>query len=57
MLFRSSAFENVRLAVQEKSFVLVERERADAKLGFFLVNNFAVHFNCRDELVEFWIFG
>ncbi len=35
VLMIAGAFKNVRLAVQEKSFVLVEGEGADAELGFY----------------------
>ena len=55
MIARS--FENVRLAVQQKSFVRIKRKRADAELGFLLVNNFFVNQNRRDQLVKFWVFG
>ena len=43
VLVIAGAFEFVRLAVQQKSFVRVERDGADAELGFFAVNDFAVH--------------
>ena len=44
VLVVAGAFEFVRLAVQQKSLVRVEREGADAELGFLAVNNLAVHF-------------
>ena len=53
VLVIARAFEYVRLAVQQKSLVLVKRHGADAELGFLAVNNFAVRFNRRDELVKF----
>jgi hypothetical protein len=57
VLVIARAFENVRLAVQQKSLVLVECHGADAELGFLAVNHFAVRFNRRDELVKFRGFG
>ena len=57
VLMIAGAQQLVVLAVQQKSLVLVEGEGANAKLGFFAVNNLTAHFNCRNELVEFWIFG
>ena len=53
----ASAVKFVVFAVQQKSLVLVEPDRADAKRGFLAVNNLAAHLNRCDELVKHWIFG
>ena len=52
VLVIAGAFENVRLAVQQESLVLVKPHGADAEFGFLAVNNLAAALDRCDELVE-----
>ena len=52
VLVIAGAVNPVRLAVQQKAFVRVEADGADAEHGFFLVNDLAGDGNGGDELVE-----
>ena len=56
VLMIAGAVNLVMLAVQQKAVRRVKADGADAERSGFLVNHFAVHRNCCDELVKFRIF-